>query len=1179
MVSAQERINRTAGDIVRARVQARRQREVQEQFERQRQQEEQQEEQQPQREEKYVVSGNATEGSPSEVLERYDTEAEARAKQAELKKENYARVDVFKSQKEVGEFVAPAQKGDRAKNIPNFASVVDAQTGQNVPYYKSSQYIQKQNLEKAIKEKPQLSFLRKDLYPQIEQPKEFTKEAAIARRPREIVITGRETAGDLIKQLPPNFRTAENQRRLAEEQLKQRELRREEDLNTLNSIRGQNELGINRGDNGGSVRPSSNILDLQKTKGFQSRVQNIQELESARERFSEKFILPYTSKIDIISKKIIPSNNPLLSITRGALRFPFKAPFVLLDIGSQIPVASSKILATGEGLLRKPTRSLVFQELQRAGKEASIQTIQSLKNPETIGELASPFLVKGAIPKSTQTVQNIRLSNAFKKTGTDIITLEQVQQATKLPAILQTPGLSTEILVRELKGVEVKGLGKSGRFADQGVVIQKPIFSEPEFVNPNLVKTPNLIKAEAEARISGKGNIEFGKESNVLPSLSKQSEFSFEFKSSKILTAKEAKEFATPKASVEFFAKDFVPQNIELQKSAIVTFNPFEPTTETGFTGRGKVKPVQKVITGKETPKELGVQLKIGTTAKVPIFQIEKGGFRTTIFRDFGTGQIVKEVKAVRPLFTIKEKVTGKSLTVKELTKPKEIKLSEPKSIESGTGQVLLLEPPKLKTETKSVSKSRKLVSDKAKNAQFLSEQIASTSKAQKQRVGLFFAQRGKTSVRVSQTARAKPSVRFVPLTRSVSSQLQPSVLSQNQFKSLQPIGRVKTSILQLQAQGISNISGVKTSQSQGTSVAQSQGVSTAQAQSQGTSVSQVQSVAQSQGVSILDLRSDLRTRQQFSTRRLGEEKKQIEEESTARIIKSNSYTLQVRKGDKRGDKFVTVEKRLPINLALQRGKEITDNYIEASFRLKPTNSKPRQVDIPTAPNLSKYRRPAKSSKLPSNTFIEKKENRLDSLGEQQQISYLKSLKERRSQILFNAGLTNIDYKTDLNLKLPKTTKIQRTILNIAKEQNAIVTGSFAQKTLLKKSRNFTDIDILTNTPSKLAKLIERKTNLIVRKQKINSKFSIYRAYTKKGKLIADIDPLRFAEEGQAKRYGTIEVEGLKLINLKGRLAAKQLQLARGKSNLKIKKDILQLKSSTFKQINFFKTKSRGFSL
>ncbi len=183
----------------------------------------------------------------------------------------------------------------------------------------------------------------------------------------------------------------------------------------------------------------------------------------------------------------------------------------------------------------------------------------------------------------------------------------------------------------------------------------------------------------------------------------------------------------------------------------------------------------------------------------------------------------------------------------------------------------------------------------------------------------------------------------------------------------------------------------------------------------------------------------------------------------------------------------------------------------------------------------------------------------------------------------------DIPYKTELNLKLPKQTKLQKEILEIAKKENAIITGSFAQQALVKGSRKFKDIDIVTTRVKILARKIKKTLGDKIKAKEViikspQGKFSIIRIFSKRtGKLIADIDPKRFAEEGKINEFGTQEVEGLKLINVRARLQAKIAQLQRGKTKRgKIARDIMQLTANPLarkikkikqKQILFLKAK------
>lgn len=159
-----------------------------------------------------------------------------------------------------------------------------------------------------------------------------------------------------------------------------------------------------------------------------------------------------------------------------------------------------------------------------------------------------------------------------------------------------------------------------------------------------------------------------------------------------------------------------------------------------------------------------------------------------------------------------------------------------------------------------------------------------------------------------------------------------------------------------------------------------------------------------------------------------------------------------------------------------------------------------------------------------------------------------------------------------VNLKekpnLPKTNKIQSDILNIVKQNNDIISGSFAQKTLIKGSRDFKDLDILSKNPKELANIIKTKlgNEVSIKKKTIKDsplgEFDIYKVYDKKGKHIADIDPIKFAEEGFASLFEPVKVKGYNLLPPEIRLVSKTLQQARplpkGK-RAKVLKDIEQI--------------------
>jgi len=155
---------------------------------------------------------------------------------------------------------------------------------------------------------------------------------------------------------------------------------------------------------------------------------------------------------------------------------------------------------------------------------------------------------------------------------------------------------------------------------------------------------------------------------------------------------------------------------------------------------------------------------------------------------------------------------------------------------------------------------------------------------------------------------------------------------------------------------------------------------------------------------------------------------------------------------------------------------------------------------------------------------------------------------------------------------IPKTTKFQQDFLDILKEDeikfatDSSVGGSFAQKALLKKSRPFGDLDIVTDDPLLIAMKTKEKFGdmVAIKKQTITDSplgtFDIYKVAQRQsdGSLIhiADIDPIRFAEEGLASKYGTVEIDGLPITDIRSRFIAKVQQASRGKRTAKVLEDI-----------------------
>ncbi len=140
--------------------------------------------------------------------------------------------------------------------------------------------------------------------------------------------------------------------------------------------------------------------------------------------------------------------------------------------------------------------------------------------------------------------------------------------------------------------------------------------------------------------------------------------------------------------------------------------------------------------------------------------------------------------------------------------------------------------------------------------------------------------------------------------------------------------------------------------------------------------------------------------------------------------------------------------------------------------------------------------------------------------------------------------------------RLPKLTKVQRKILAVTKETKGVVTGSLAERVLVesKTVRRFGDIDILVKSPKAVAAKLKVALGPSVKIKKVKIKgsplgeFDIFRVIKKRtGRVIADIDPIKFAEEGFIKKFPITEVGGIRFVSPKARLAAKVTQFGRGK--------------------------------
>lgn len=136
---------------------------------------------------------------------------------------------------------------------------------------------------------------------------------------------------------------------------------------------------------------------------------------------------------------------------------------------------------------------------------------------------------------------------------------------------------------------------------------------------------------------------------------------------------------------------------------------------------------------------------------------------------------------------------------------------------------------------------------------------------------------------------------------------------------------------------------------------------------------------------------------------------------------------------------------------------------------------------------------------------------------------------------------------------IPKQTSAEKKILAAVKKEGDVVTGSFAQETLLKKqfTTKHKDLDILTSNREKLIKAIKTRLGKEVKfKKRFRSIEVIY-----KGKVIADLVKMEIGEAGFIRKFGTIKHKGIKFVDPRGRLASKVLQLGKGKRG-KVVRDI-----------------------
>lgn len=121
-----------------------------------------------------------------------------------------------------------------------------------------------------------------------------------------------------------------------------------------------------------------------------------------------------------------------------------------------------------------------------------------------------------------------------------------------------------------------------------------------------------------------------------------------------------------------------------------------------------------------------------------------------------------------------------------------------------------------------------------------------------------------------------------------------------------------------------------------------------------------------------------------------------LKKKLSPKFQQSPSFDIRVR----RRGKFVTVNKRLPFNLALKQGAERIDRNLRATFRLKPNPKPPLKPEIarPKIPT-SLFRRPKPTSKLfkkDTLTIIERANKRLSQKTETQAIALARAKKLKK---------------------------------------------------------------------------------------------------------------------------------------------------------------------------------------
>lgn len=161
--------------------------------------------------------------------------------------------------------------------------------------------------------------------------------------------------------------------------------------------------------------------------------------------------------------------------------------------------------------------------------------------------------------------------------------------------------------------------------------------------------------------------------------------------------------------------------------------------------------------------------------------------------------------------------------------------------------------------------------------------------------------------------------------------------------------------------------------------------------------------------------------------------------------------------------------------------------------------------------------------------------------------------------------------------KIPKTSSAEKRLLKVVKRNNDIVTGSFAQEALVKKqfSRKHKDIDVLTKDRPKLIKDLKKEFGKDIKFRKLKNSIELIF----KNKVIADLVKLEIGEQGFAKKFRSVQHQGLNIAPIEARLSSKVAQLGLGKRG-KVVRDIetltrKRLRTTTKKGAFGFKKKQQ----